>query len=324
MSQPLISVIVPIYKAEAYLEECVQSIRNQTYQNLEIILVDDGSPDRCGEMCDAFAREDHRIRVFHKENGGQSSARNLGLDNMTGDYVTFADSDDWIEPNYYENMMRLLQQDNVDIAAGGLRCDFPDGKVIVVDPAYTPDAPTVIFTTSDALREVTYAEKITNSPCDKIFAAGIFSTLRFPERRAYEDFEIMVTCLEKSERIAYDPHPYYHYRMTGESVTRGSFSQKHFLEADISRDRVAYYKKSHPALTPYAEAKHIELCLNIFFRSAGCPEFSKERQALKKELYRNFALPSFSRMRRNTKIKYLMFLVCPALFSFLMNKKQKN
>ena len=324
MSQPLISVIVPIYKAEAYLEECVHSIRNQTYQNLEIILVDDGSPDRCGEMCDAFAREDPRIRVFHKENGGQSSARNLGLDHITGNYVTFADSDDWIEPGYYEKMMELIGQNGAQIAAGGLRCDFPDGHFLVVDPGYTPDAPAIIFTKEDALREVTYAEKITNSPCDKVFSAEIFQNIRFPQRRAYEDFEIMVQILEQAERIVYDPHPYYHYRMTDESVTRGSFSQKHFLEADISRDRVAYYKKSHPALTPYAEAKHIELCLNIFFRSAGCPEFSKERQALKKELYRNFALSSFSRMRRNTKIKYLMFLVCPALFSFLMNKKQKN
>ena len=82
MNNPLISVIVPVYKAEAYLEKCVNSIRNQTYRNLEIILVDDGSPDKCGEMCDAFAEKDSRIRVFHKKNGGQSSARNLGLDNM--------------------------------------------------------------------------------------------------------------------------------------------------------------------------------------------------------------------------------------------------
>ena len=323
MTEPLISVIVPVYKAEDYLEACVRSICNQTYRNLEILLVNDGSPDNCGAICDRLAGEDARIRVFHKENGGQSSARNLGLDHITGKYVTFADSDDWIEPGYYEKMMDLIQKIGAQIAACGIRCDFPDGHFLVVDPGYTPDAQAIFFSKEEALREVTYAEKITKSPCDKVFSAEIFQKIRFPLRRAYEDFEIMVPILEQAEIVAYYPYPYYHYRMTNESVTRGSFSQRHFLEGDISRERVAHYEKNYPALAPFAAAKHIELCLNIFFRSAASGEFSKERKALKKELYRNFALSSFFRMRRNTKIKYLMFLVCPALFSFLMNKKQK-
>ncbi len=324
MDQPLISVIVPIYKAEQSLQKCVDSIRNQSYKNLEIILVDDGSPDRSGEMCDAFAQEDSRIRVFHKENGGQSTARNLGLSHITGQYVTFADSDDWIESGYYEKMMDLIRQSGAQIAACGICCDFPDGHFIVVDPGYTLDDPAVFFTKEDALREVTYAEKITNSPCDKLFAAEIFRNIRFPEQRAYEDFAIMVNLLEQAELVAYYSHPYYHYVMTDESVTRGSFSQRHFLEGDISRERVAHYEKNYPALASFAQAKHIELLLNIFFRSAGIPEFSGKRKALKKELYGSFALYSFSRMRRNTKIKYLMFMACPALFSFLMNKRQKK
>ena len=104
MEQPLISVIVPIYKTEQYLEKCINSIRNQTYRNLEIILIDDGSPDRCGEICDSFSKIDSRIRVFHKKNGGQSSARNMGLDHMNGEYVAFVDSDDWIEDEMYNHL----------------------------------------------------------------------------------------------------------------------------------------------------------------------------------------------------------------------------
>ena len=99
MNEPLVSVIVPVYKVEKYLDKCIESIVGQTYENLEIILVDDGSPDNCPTMCDEWAQKDSRIKVIHKENGGLSSARNAGLDACTGDYIGFVDSDDWIEPD---------------------------------------------------------------------------------------------------------------------------------------------------------------------------------------------------------------------------------
>ena len=124
MNEPLISVIVPVYKAEPYLEKCVSSIRNQTYGNLEIILVNDGSPDNCGRMCDAFAQEDPRIRVFHKENGGQSSARNLGLDHMQGEYVAFVDSDDWIESDTLETAHKIIQKTSCQIVSDFLPHSF--------------------------------------------------------------------------------------------------------------------------------------------------------------------------------------------------------
>ena len=107
MKSALISVIVPIYKVEKYLDECIESIVNKTYRNLEIILVDDGSPDKCPEMCDQWAKKDERIRVIHKENGGLSSARNAGLDVATGDYVGFVDSDDFIERDMYEKKINI-------------------------------------------------------------------------------------------------------------------------------------------------------------------------------------------------------------------------
>ena len=107
---PLISVIVPVYKVEQYLDECVQSIRKQTYTNLEIILVDDGSPDRCPEMCDDYAKQDSRIKVIHKNNGGLSSARNAGLEVMSGDYFGFVDSDDYIENQMYEILLKHIDE----------------------------------------------------------------------------------------------------------------------------------------------------------------------------------------------------------------------
>ena len=121
MNKPLISVIVPVYKVEKYLERCVKSICAQTYQNLEIVLVDDGSPDQCGEMCDMFAKQDSRIRVVHKENGGLSDARNAGLDVMTGDYVGFVDSDDWIEPDMYQVLYERLIKEKAEISCCGMK-----------------------------------------------------------------------------------------------------------------------------------------------------------------------------------------------------------
>ena len=119
--EPLISVIVPVYKVEQYLDECVQSIRNQTYTNLEIILVDDGSPDRCPEMCDEYARQDSRIKVIHKPNGGLSSARNAGLDIATGEYVGFVDSDDIVKPNMYETLLSAFEDEKTIFA---VKCQY--------------------------------------------------------------------------------------------------------------------------------------------------------------------------------------------------------
>ncbi|MBR5272376.1 MAG: glycosyltransferase [Clostridia bacterium] len=124
----LITVIVPIYKAEKFLLRCVSSIQNQTYKNLEIILVDDGSPDNCWELCQQFARQDSRIKIFHKENAGQGLARNDGLDMATGDYVTFIDSDDWISEDHIENLYSAIVENNADVALGNHTKVFANGE----------------------------------------------------------------------------------------------------------------------------------------------------------------------------------------------------
>ena len=122
----LISIVVPVYKVEPYLDKCVSSIVNQTYKNLEIILVDDGSPDNCPVMCDAWAEKDNRIRVIHKPNGGLSDARNAGMSAATGELIAFVDSDDWIAPDMYEKLYHRLTEDGSDIAACGVQMVWED------------------------------------------------------------------------------------------------------------------------------------------------------------------------------------------------------
>ena len=130
----LISVIVPIYGVEKYLPECIESVTRQTYDNLQIILVDDGSRDGCGAICDRYARTDNRIVVVHQENGGAAAARNAGLRLAQGDYISFLDGDDYLEPDAYENMLAAMEEHGADIVHGGFRYVYVDGAVIHEGP----------------------------------------------------------------------------------------------------------------------------------------------------------------------------------------------
>ena len=146
------SIIIPVYNVQEYLQSCIDSVLANDTSDCEIILVDDGSPDNCGVMCDQYASEDSRIKVFHKENGGQSSARNLGLDNMTGDYVGFVDSDDWIEPNMYERLYELMCISGAQISVCGLQCDYLNSQVVYTNKYYPKCKDIEVFSKIDALK----------------------------------------------------------------------------------------------------------------------------------------------------------------------------
>lgn len=280
MMQPLISVIVPVYKVEKYLERCVTSIQNQTYTNLEIILVDDGSPDRSGELCEELAKQDSRIRVLHKENGGLSSARNAGLKIAKGQYVGFVDSDDWIGSDMYGMMYSLISKHNAQIAVCGLQCDHSDGSVSWFNSEYPKDKTTKLFSKHEALRELTKADKITNSACDKLFAKKIIENLPMKEGIIYEDTQIMHLWMEKADRVVYTPMPYYHYIMTDTSITRGGFKASRFAIADVLWERVEYYKENYPQLACYAISSYISVALDLIVASVKVTDCRQLRRVL--------------------------------------------
>ena len=318
-NNPLISVIVPVYKVEQYLERCVKSIINQTYKNLEIILVDDGSPDRCGEMCDEFAKKDRRIRVFHKENGGQSSARNLGLDNMTGDYVGFVDSDDWIDPKMYEHLHQLIIKNNAQIAACGTCLEHLNGKVSYFNLNYPNEKGIRVYTMLEALEESFNNQRITYSPCDKLYDKKIFKFLRMTEGRIYEDMEIIPKCIEQADVIVYDSEPLYHYNLTQESTIRGVFNLKRFAEADVALERAEDYAKRYPKLYGLAKVSYINICLGLIYFSKGCKDCNERRNQLIKEI-REIQVSKYSNvLTRNIKVKLCIFKISPKLYQILMN-----
>lgn len=223
--EALVSVVVPVYKVEATLERAVESIRNQTYKNLELILVDDGSPDRCGDMCDEFAKKDDRIKVLHKENGGAASARNAGIDSALGKYLCFVDSDDTIEPQYVEKMVGALENTGADLCMCGIRDLHRDEK----------------FQTKSKLNKSKYNNKIihkdkdarifymfwllleeSNSACIKMFRMSFFqeSGLRFLTKISIHEDDIFLQhmCLYISNFVLV-AEPLYNYYPNCSSTT---------------------------------------------------------------------------------------------------------
>ena len=203
MNEPLVSVIVPVYKVEKYLDKCVGSIVAQGYKNLEIILVDDGSPDNCPAMCDSWAERDSRIKVIHKQNGGVSSARNSALDMAAGEYICFVDSDDFIEPNTVKYMLENIG--DADVIQCGLSYDHANGRVEKCDITEAD------FIGEDAARAV-IADKVRPEVWGKLYSAHLFAGIRFDTSKKYgEDLFINYLLMKHAKKLISRNVCLYHY-----------------------------------------------------------------------------------------------------------------
>ena len=253
MCKPIISVIVPVYRVEPYLRKCVDSILDQTYQNLEVILVDDGSPDNCGTICDAYAALDRRVKVIHKDNGGLSSARNAGLDAMTGAYVGFVDSDDWIEPRMYEELLSLMTHFDAQMALGGVADEMlRDGTIVTVktsDYGHTPFA-------EDSVCAIKRFFQGSWAAWDKLYQAQLFNGLRFPLGEINEDEAIAVYLLEQTNRVCYTNEIFYHYLRRPESITTTSFHPRKLAWVRHCRENLTFIRERHPELERLALARY--------------------------------------------------------------------
>ena len=225
MNKSLVSVIVPVYKVEKYLDKCVESIVEQTYKNLEIILVDDGSPDNCPSMCDDWAARDSRIKVIHKENGGVSSARNSALDAAAGDYICFVDSDDSIDPSYYEKLHQAAVQSGAEIAIGDILYFEADGSL----SGYQEKAlRTEVISGDEAIHRMRLTPFIHLTT--RLHRRELFDTLRFPVGKNYEDAFTTPLILEQVTKVACVGEPLYHYKFNPVGIVRTKFDFKNLNE----------------------------------------------------------------------------------------------
>lgn len=221
----MISVIVPVYKVEPYLERCIESILCQSYKDLEIILVDDGSPDKCGKICDEYAIKDRRVKVIHKKNGGLSSARNAGLEIATGDYVSFIDSDDWIDQGMYQTMIDVASGTSADIIESGYRFYRPwktENKILE-----TQDTGEVkVYNNIEALNTFYFGPQmfhgLTVMVWNKIYKRQLLNELQFAEGYINEDLEFTPRAFYYANKIAKIEKTFYNYNIhLGTSSTSG-------------------------------------------------------------------------------------------------------
>lgn len=261
MTEPLISVIVPVFKVEPWLERCVDSIRNQTYRNLEIILIDDGSPDRCGKLCDSFAKEDDRILVVHQENRGLSAARNTGLDICRGEYIGFVDSDDYIHPEMY---YRLYD----DICTFGTKLAFCQPLMCYESiSTFPPIKASVISLSREEILEKSLREIIWFSAWTKLYHMSLFEGLRYPEGRTNEDYPTTIRIFDRCDHIAVDYNQLYAYCKRVGSITTSSSSRNAYDQIVSAEDVLLYIKKAHPTLEYLAVRILLSACLGFLLRN---------------------------------------------------------
>lgn len=277
MESPLISVIVPVYKVEAYLDRCVRSIVEQTHRNLEIILVDDGSPDNCPAMCDAWAAKDARIKVIHKKNGGGGEARNVGLDIARGQYIGFIDSDDYIAPNMYEHLMDFMA-DNVDVVECGYTKTIDDYASFDDRHSWTHQEYTTHDALSNHIDDTLFCQIIWN----KLYRRQTIGNIRFPAGNRIDDEFWTYRVIANARKLVHTSCKMYAYRQQPGSVMHLSFSLPRLQAVDAKCQRLMLLQEKFPELVPQARVNLWYTCLYMGQMSLLHMEKEEKKQAFEK------------------------------------------
>ena len=250
--RPLISIIVPVYNTEAYLAKCLDSLLAQSYNNIEIMVVDDGSTDGSREICDAYKEKDIRVKVIHKTNGGLSSARNAGLFKATGDYISFVDSDDYVAKTYIEDLLQLIKDNAADISICGILAVNEAGDPI---KANKNTEETITYTSEEAMICQFYQKGIGNHACGKLYSKKCFDDVRFPEDRIYEDLATVYKFFSKADKIVKNEQPLYFYLQRQASIMHAEYSSKKMDRIYVSEEILEFAKNRSEALTKAAESR---------------------------------------------------------------------
>lgn len=299
--ESLISVIVPVYNSENFLERCVESIVNQTYRNLEIILVDDGSTDNSDKICDYYANKDNRIKVFHKDNGGQSSARNVGIRSANGKYLSFVDSDDVVEKDFIKYLVDLISKESGDMAICYL-VHFNEGDKI----QFVNSEKFRILDSKEAISEMLYQHSWLESPCNKLYTKKVFGSLQFDESKIFEDSLLMPTLFEKCKKIVYGEAEKYAYIHRKNSTTTSKYSKKQLDILTVTN--ILYEKYKDSDLEPAALSYKMSANLRVYLNAPDTKEFSTVIQQCHRFIKDNSSSVLKDRMvRRKSKISLLLF-----------------
>lgn len=322
-----VSIIIPIYKAEKYLKKCLDSVIEQTYKNIEIILIDDGSPDDSGKICNQYSEIDRRIVTIHSENRGVSNARNTGVKKATGEYITFIDADDYISNNYIEVLQRLLIENKADISIIG-NDERYDGSVIKISEKFKG-----ILTSEETIGKILEEKYITSVCWGKMYTKKIIknSQIQFDSTlKIGEDFKFMMQVLENCSQIAVDTtQNLYHYRLNEDSVTQQINRDNDWIkEIDLSKEIMHWIQYQYPKLEIKAIQRYIRV--NITFCIKGIKDKKNNNIKEQLKLFRKningykFKYLFMTSASMKYKIKFLSLLICPHLLSKLYEIKRKD
>lgn len=253
----LISVIVPVYKVEPYLDRCLRSIVNQTYTSLEIILIDDGSPDSCPEICDKWGERDSRIKIIHKKNGGLSDARNVGLSVATGEYVSFIDSDDWIAPEMYERLLRAMIQDESDIAACTVKVVYEDGTEGYLLTVQTNK----VLDHSNAQRALLKESLIKQPVWYKLYKREVIKDIPFKIGKYHEDVFWSYQAIGNAMKVSLIDYLGYYYFQRNGSIMGEGYSMKRLDVVEAYEERAKYMSVYFPELATASRIAIIRGCV---------------------------------------------------------------
>lgn len=288
---PLISVIVPVFNVEKYLEKSVRSLMMQSYKNIEIILVDDGSPDTSGELCDTLASEDDRIKVVHKTNGGVSSARNSGIEASEGEYLCFIDGDDYVTDNYIQDMYDTLIKYNVDISTINQYKIWDNGRT---EELYPQKTGTIFIKTGiETLSDMLYGKTCYATCCCKLYKREIFDDIRFPVYSMGEDSYTMYSCFIKAKNVAHLYKPSYYYIQHSESAMHTDNYDKFYDYIELSDNFIERVNAGYPELFLPAVNRLIENNFWVYMKMRKNPDkYSAQLKHITENIkkYRSVAL----------------------------------
>lgn len=278
MQDELISVIVPVYNVEKYLDKCIKSIINQDYINLEIWLIDDGSTDSSGEICNKYAEKDHRITVIHKENGGLSDARNVALDQMQGKYVLFIDSDDYIEKKYISYLHMLLKDYQCDISVCNFKYVNEKGKMI----NKPKDTGKIIqYSRKEAIEKILQGKEINTSASMKLYRSELFKDIRYPKGRLYEDIATTYKTILRVDRVVYGDYSGYVYLCRGGSITKRKFTEERLDSIYNMEEMCSNIMKVYPDLKEKCTVRLFEQCISVYCAT----KIGKKNELIEKRIF---------------------------------------
>ena len=315
---PKISVIVPAYNVENYIEKCIVSLLRQTFQDFELLLVDDGSTDHTPEIFDELKKRDDRITVFHKQNGGLSDARNYALDRMNGEYVTFVDGDDYVADQYLALLYEMINQDNVQIS-------MVRAQKVLVDEDAKPDGGGAyeVLPVSECVKRMLRREGVSHTACGKLYERTIWKELRFPKGRLYEDYLTIFSAYALAAHVGVASTRLYYYVQRGGSIMHNSCNGRTVTIVDATEEVTPQVIGTWPELKEEAVDLQIALCLKCMQQilNSDPKKFLNVQERIKKIVRENAAGQLLSaRVPKRDKVKILFFLLGNKPFIRLYNK----